>query len=186
MEVNDILEDCLTQRGRQYITKNGHRELLDLHELITELTRYIKQVEGLILPLVNQHPLAPILRTIPTVDPVSTATLLAEIDDIRRFPSAKQLTNYAGLAPGQRSSGERVRHGRITKVGSKYLRHTMVECAMRLRPHHDPRLYAWYERVKSVSSPMKARVALARKLLAIIWYISTHHTPYTPRNHELG
>lgn len=184
--INEILEDCLTKRGRHYITTHGHRELLDLHELITELTRYIKQVETLITPLVEQHPLAHTLRTVPTVGPISTATLVAEIDDIHRFPSAKQLTNYAGLVPGQRSSGERVRHGRITKVGSKYLRHTMVECAMRLRPHHDPRLYAWYERVKSVSSPMKARVALARKLLSIIWYISTNHTPYTPRNHELG
>ncbi len=184
--LNEILEDCLTLRGRQYITTHGHRELLDLHELIAEVTRYIKRTEETMAPLVDQHSLTPILRTVPTVGPISTATLVAEIDDITRFPSAKQLTNYAGLVPGQRSSGERIRHGRITKVGSKYLRHTMVECAMRLRQQHDPRLYAWYERVKSVSSPMKARVALARKLLSIIWYISTHHTPYTPRNHELG
>lgn len=184
--LNEILEDCLTQRGRAYITTHGHRELLDLHELIAELTQYIKQIEVCIKPLVAIHPLTEILRTVPTLGPISIATLVAEIDDIARFPSAKQLTNYAGLVPGQRSSGQRVRHGRITKVGSKYIRYTMVECAMRLRPHHDPRLYAWYERVKTASSPMKARVALARKLLNIIWYISTHRTPYTPRNHAVG
>lgn len=184
--LNEILEDCLTERGRQYITTHGHRELLDLHELITEITQYIKQTEVRIKPLVAAHPLTKILRTVPTMGPISIATLVAEIDDIGRFPSAKQLTNYAGLVPGQRSSGQRIRHGRITKVGSKYIRYTMVECAMRLRAHYDPRLYAWYERVKSVSSPMKARVALARKLLGIIWYISTNHTPYTPRNHAVG
>lgn len=184
--INDILEDCLTERGRLYVEHHKLIELRDLHELIAELTTYIKRIEQTLKPLVAVHPLTPLLSTVPTVGPVSLATLVAEIDDMRRFPGAKQLTNYAGLVPGQRSSGERVRFGRITKVGSKYLRHTMVECAMRLRESHDPALYAWYERVKAVSSPMKARVALARKLLTIMWYLHHNNTPYTPRNHEKG
>ncbi|MCB1742364.1 MAG: IS110 family transposase [Gammaproteobacteria bacterium] len=184
--VNDILEDCLTKRGRQYIEQHNLSELRDLSELITELNTYISRLDRQLTTELKANSLAKLLLTVPTVGPVSVATLVAEIGDFDRFSSAKKLANYAGLVPGQRSSGERLRYGRITKVGSKYLRHTMVECAMRLRVHHDPALHTWYERVKAVSSPMKARVALARKLLTIMWYMAKHHTPYTPRNHETG
>ncbi|HMO78531.1 MAG TPA: IS110 family transposase [Candidatus Paceibacterota bacterium] len=184
--VNDILEDCLTQKGRQYIESHNLLELRDLHELISELTTYIKRLDKQLAIALEHNQLAKLLRTVPVVGPVSVATLVAEVGDFSRFATAKKLTNYAGLVPGQRSSGERLRYGKITKVGSKYLRHTMVECAMRLRSCHDPRLFTWYEQVKTVSSPMKARIALARKLLSIMWYMAKNNTPYTPRNHEIG
>lgn len=183
--VHDILENCLTQSGRRYIESHDLNELRDLHELIAELTTYINRIDKQLAAKLKFNSVATLLSTAPTVGPVSVATIVAEVGDFSRFATAKKLTNYAGLVPGQRSSGERLRYGRITKVGSKYLRHTMVECAMRLRVHHDPVLYAWYERVKAVSSPMKARVALGRKLLSIMWYMTTNNTPYTPRNHEV-
>jgi transposase len=184
--INDILEDCLTEHGRKYMEQHNLTELRDMHEVIAVLTTYIKRLDKELATLMQTNELAQLLRTVPTIGPVSVATIVAEVGDFNRFASAKKLTNYAGLVPGQRSSGERLHYGRITKVGSKYLRHTMVECAMRLRAQHDPVLYNWYERVKAVSSPMKARVALARKLLSIIWYLAKHNTPYTPRNHEIG
>jgi transposase len=184
--VNDILENCLTKQGLQYIKEHNLNELHDHHELITTLTTYIKKLDAQIQLALADNELAKLIQTVPVAGPVTTATVVAEVGDFSRFASAKKLTNYAGLVPGQRSSGERVRHGRITKVGSKYLRHVMVESAMRLRQPQDPLLYRWYEQVKAVSSPMKARVALARKLLSIMWYMHKHNTPYTPRNHELG
>lgn len=184
--INDILEDCLTQRGRKYIEEHDLCELRDHHELIHELTAYIKRLDAQIHAQLKSNPLAQLIQTVPVAGPVTTATIVAEVGDFNRFASAKKLANYAGLVPGQRSSGERFKYGRITKVGSKYLRHVMVESAMRLRPSHDPVLHAWYERVKAVSSPMKARVALARKLLSIMWYMHKNNTPYTPRNHEIG
>ncbi len=184
--INAILEDCLTQRGRKYIEEHNLSELRDHHELIHELTLCIKKLDTQIHTSLKGNPLAQLIQTVPIAGPVTTATVVAEVGDFSRFSSAKKLANYAGLVPGQRSSGERFRYGRITKVGSKYLRHVMVESAMRLRTAHDPVLYAWYERVKAVSSPMKARVALSRKLLSIMWYMVKHNTPYTPRNHEIG
>jgi transposase len=184
--INDILEDCLTQRGRKYIEKHNLLELRDHHELIHSLTAYIKRLDTQIHTRLKDHPLARLIQTVPVAGPVTTATVVAEVGDFNRFASAKKLTNYAGLVPGQRSSGERFHYGRITKVGSKYLRHVMVESAMRLRQAHDPVLYEWYERVKQSHSPMKARVALARKILSIMWYLVKHDTPYTPRNHEIG
>src|SRR5438094_7464851 len=55
------------------------------------------------------------LTTIPGVGPVSAQTLVAAVDRIERFASAKKLVAYAGLVPSVRASGERIAYGRITK-----------------------------------------------------------------------
>ncbi len=56
---------------------------------------------------------------------------MAEIGEIDRFPSSKKLQGYAGLVPSTYSSGDSIRHGRITKQGSRWLRWTMIEIAHR-------------------------------------------------------
>ena len=59
---------------------------------------------------------------------VSALTIMGEIGEISRFASAK-LMGYAGLVPATYSSGDNIRHGRITKTGSKWLRYIMIEVA---------------------------------------------------------
>ena len=48
------------------------------------------------------------LETMPGVGPVCAQTLVAAVDTIDRFATAKKLVAYAGLAPSVRASGERV------------------------------------------------------------------------------
>ena len=98
--------------------------------------------------------------------------------DFSRFKKAKRLASYAGLIPSQRSSAGIAKHGRITKIGSKYLRSALVESAMRFREQHNPALWDFYQRVRKASSPMKARVALARKLACISWYMMKNNEPF--------
>src|ERR1043166_3896377 len=62
------------------------------------------------------------LTTIPGVGPVSAQTLVAVVDRIERFASAKKLVAYAGLVPSVRASGERIAYGRITKQGRAEIR----------------------------------------------------------------
>lgn len=180
---HDIREDCLKQSGKKYIEKHDITELQDLQELCTELSVYIKKIEKDIRVQIPKHPLTTLITSVPTVGLITAGTIIAEVGDFTRFASPKHLASYAGLCPRQRSSGEKTRYGGITKVGSKYLRHVLVESAMRFRMSHDPIMYAWYEQVKKIHSPMKARVALARKILTIIWYMVKTNTPYTPRQH---
>ena len=113
----DILETCLTTTGRQYIEAHDLTELRDLSELISELSQYIKRLESELKVALKDNQLAQLLETAPTMGPISVATVVAEVGDMTRFASAKKLANYAGLVPGQRSSGARLRYGRITKVG---------------------------------------------------------------------
>ncbi len=181
--IHDIREDCLKQSGIRYIKEHGITELEDLQGLCAELTSYIKKLDKAIQTQVQQHSLVTLITSVPTVGLITAGTILAEVGDFNRFKTAKQLASYAGLCPCQRSSGEKVHYGGITKVGSKYLRYVLVEAAMRFRIHHDPVIFAWYEQIKKMHSPMKARVALARKLLTIMWYMAKTNTPYTPRQH---
>ncbi len=66
------------------------------------------------------------LRGIKTLTAV---TLIAEIDDVRRFRSPRALMAYFGLVPTECSSGERQRRGPITKAGNIHARRLLVEAA---------------------------------------------------------
>jgi transposase len=55
---------------------------------------------------------------LPGVGKLMALTLVAEIGDIGRFPTARMLCAWAGLTAQVRNSDRKVRHGRITKQGS--------------------------------------------------------------------
>ena len=100
-------------------------------------------------------------------------------------PIPRNLLPFAGLVPKQRSSGSTTRYGSITHQGSSHLRTALVECAMRIHPKSAPELYAFVERLKPTTGAKKARVALARKLLCIMWSMVVHNHAYDSLHHTL-
>jgi transposase len=99
-------------------------------------------------------------------------TILAAIGDITRFPSAKKLVGYAGLGASVHNSGKTRRSGGITKTGRRELRWALVEAAwsaVRYSPHWK----AEFERLSSRMPANVAIVAIARKLLVVIWHVLT-------------
>lgn len=140
--------------------------------LIDVLTILIKEADKKIEKTVSNHPQAKLLTTIPAISYVSGLTIMAEIGDIDRFPSAKKLQGYAGLVPSTYASGGKVAHGRITKQGSRWLRWTMTEIAQRqLICKRIPGFGWYYQRIKQRKGSGAAAVATARKLLAVVWRI---------------
>jgi transposase len=103
------------------------------------------------------------LQQIPGVGPVLGLMMRAEIGDIRRFPTPGHLASYAGLVPRVEASAGRVRHGRITRRGSPWLRWALVEAAMHGTRRTD-RIGRWGRRLVVRKGALKARVALARTL----------------------
>ena len=57
----------------------------------------------------------------------------------------------------------------------------MVEAALRIRPTHDAQLTEFLDRLKPKCGAKRARVALARKMLTIMWYMVRDHAPYKER-----
>ena len=69
------------------------------------------------------------LRCFRGIDTLSAMLMLAELHDFRRFASAPALMAYLGLVPGENSSGEKHRRGRITRTGNALVRRLLVEMA---------------------------------------------------------
>lgn len=69
------------------------------------------------------------LQAIPGIGLLSAMTLVAEIGDIARFPTARKLCAWAGLTPAMRNSDRKLRHGHITKAGPQAVRHVLGEAA---------------------------------------------------------
>lgn len=153
-------------------------EYASLIDLVKELTLLIKPVDAKVKTIASRHPVASLLMTMPTVGPVTSLTIVAEVGDFGRFSTPRHLASYAGLAPSERSSGTSTRRGHITKIGSRFLRAAIVEAAFRVRPHHDPQLVSFLERLIPVCGKKRARVALGRKMLTIMWHMVKRNTPY--------
>ena len=120
-----------------------------------------------------------LLITIPGISYLSALTIMAEVGEIARFPSAKKLMGYAGIVPSTYASGGTIRHGRITKAGSSWLRYVLIEAA-----HHQLRctkrsgLGDYYNRIKNRKGSKAAAVATARKLCAVIFRVLTDRRPF--------
>jgi transposase len=69
------------------------------------------------------------LRCFRGIDTLTAILMLAELHDVRRFASAPALMAYLGLVPGEDSSGEKHRRGRITRTGNALVRRLLVEVA---------------------------------------------------------
>jgi transposase len=71
------------------------------------------------------------VQALPGVGKVLAAVFVAEIGDVTRFPSARQLTCWAGLTPRHRESDTTVHRGPITKQGSRLVRWAAIEAVQR-------------------------------------------------------
>jgi transposase len=115
-----------------------------------------------------------IIQSIPGIGKKIAATILSEIGEIDRFTHAKKLVAYAGIDPSVYSSGKfTATANRITKRGSKRLRHTLylaVLCG--LRRSGCKRLREFYDKKREEGKPYRvAVVACINKLLHWIYAI---------------
>ena len=69
------------------------------------------------------------MRCFRGIDTLTAMLILAELHDFRRFGSARALMAFLGLVPGEDSSGEKHRRGRITKMGNALVRRILVEAS---------------------------------------------------------
>jgi transposase len=149
--------------GRNYAIR-----LRSLRELIGAYDREVKMLERDI----HQHLKADrgyrAVQAINGVGPTIAAILVAEIGDVRRFPSPAQLCSWAGLTPLHRESDTKTRRGRITKQGSRLLRWALIEGISRY--HGGPVLAAKYRTIAKRRGANKARVAIARQVLTLAYY----------------
>jgi transposase len=79
------------------------------------------------------RPVVEALQAFRGIQAIHAARIVAELGDLSRFPSARQLMAYLGLVPSEHSTGERRRQGSITKAGNSSARRALVEAAWAYR-----------------------------------------------------
>lgn len=156
------------------VTRETIRECLKVIALLDDLVAEVDQRTG---RCVEGNPTVALLQTIPGIGPIRSAVIYGEIGDIARFRSAKALASYTGLTPTVRSSGESIWTGGITHLGSRPLRHALVEAAIDAI-RKSPALRRMYCRILYRSNIQKARVAVARKLAIIIYAVLNRDEPF--------
>jgi transposase len=144
------LGKLLLRRGLHYAGRNwtrAHRQWIDRLEwahaaeraVVDDYLLAIDHTEARLIELdarlgdvAERDPYrAPVgwLRCFRGIDTLTAMLILAELHDFRRFASAPALMAYLGLVPGEDSSGEKHRRGRITRTGNALVRRLLVETA---------------------------------------------------------
>ena len=159
----------------------GIRDSLVL--VFENVVRYLEQeksVEAQVKELTKNDERVARLQTIPGVGIITTLMMIAVIDDIGRFPSAKEFASYLGLIPSVHASANIRMMGAITRSGSEMLRRYLVHGArawMRYSPKSD-RNRIWAEKVKERRGMNKATVALAHRMARICFAVLRDGSEY--------
>jgi transposase len=176
---NEDIANLFTAAGQKHLAKVAlsaadRFAVRQLQQQLELFERHLSEVEHELREFGRHAPAAEcearaVLDTMPQIGPVTIDVVLSELGDWRRFRSAKRVVAYAGLVPGVRESGDRRHDLHITKEGSRLLRWALVEAAWRLVG----RLARWrtlFERLqKRTGSKKKAIVAVARRLLCVMF-----------------
>lgn len=192
-----------TRAHRQWITtlswtQAAEQSVVDDYLLAIDQTQArLEALDTEITTLAGREPYCtPVgwLRCFRGIDTLAAMIILAELHDFRRFASPRALMAYLGLVPGEDSSGEKHRRGRITRAGNALVRRVLVEAAWhhRHRPAIGPalarrrkdqpapvvaiadkaqqRLCRRFRKMAGEHKPQpKIAVAIARELAGFVW-----------------
>jgi transposase len=147
--IENLVRDGLLERLAHY-----RRQLTIIDEHLGQHWRYFPQVE--------------VLTNIHGIGLFSALLIVAELGEVERFRTAKQVGAYSGLTARVHQSGGHCHQGSITRQGSPWLRWILVQAAMKA-VCEDAALKNFYTRVRKRASAKIARVAVARKLAEICW-----------------
>ncbi|MCP3684921.1 MAG: IS110 family transposase [bacterium] len=176
------LSDLFGKAGKNWLNSviipQKDRLLLDqLLDTLDHLNNIIKESDTTIQSLLRDDSTAQCLATVPGIGPFLAVLISTEIDGIERFASAKKLASYTGLIPSTYASGGKISHGRITKQGNKWLRWALVEAAITAKKHN-AQLNGFHTRLFKRLGKKKANVALARRLVTIIYSMLRDKRPF--------
>lgn len=149
-----------------------------IHAHIETLQREIIDIDRYLLAAMQPYAWAhQLLQTIPGVDEIAAALILIEIgDDMARFGCAERLACWAALSPGNNESAGKRKSGR-TRHGNSIIRFILCECANAARMTKST-LASKYRSLMARKSHKKAIVAVAHKMIRLIFLMLSRRQPY--------
>lgn len=152
-----------------------------LLRVIDSLCAEIAIADATLEAMANENEVAQRLMSVPGVGPKTAMAFIAIVDEPERFRTAGALESYTGLTAGERSSSDRVRRTGITKAGSSMLRGLLTQASLTLRrTRPNDACVQWAAQVMARRGKQIATIALARKLVRILFAIWRNETTYQP------
>jgi transposase len=170
------LKEVPLSDAERFVIKQLWSQYEDLQAQLLALTKKLKAFAA--KAPAREAAARAILKTAPGVGFVTAEVVLSELGDVSRFKNAKAVCAYAGLVPVvKQSGGKRSKDLCISKQGSGLLRWALVESAWRL-VRTSPRWSGFFSRLKKRCGSKRAIVAVARKLLCVLYAMLKTSTPY--------
>lgn len=170
------LEGSFTEHHGLLVKLNP--ELID--QINSQITQLDQRCEDLLEPMRKE---AEQLESIPGVGPRAARIIISEIGtDMSRFGSATRLSSWAGLCPGNNESAGKRKSGKPRK-GNRHLRRVLTECSWATRKT-DSFLGSTFQRLQKRIGGKKAAVAVAHKILVIVYHLLNEDTIYDDARYD--
>ncbi|MFD5025089.1 IS110 family transposase [Streptomyces sp. NPDC058373] len=148
-----------------------------LAESVAVLLKRREVLETRIAALLETHPLAKVLTSMPGVAVRTGARILAEVGDASAFPTAAHLASYAGLTPTTRRSGTSIRGEGPPHGGNKILKRALFLASFAALSSPESRAY--YDRKRAENKRHNAAlICLTRRRVDVLHAMLKHRTLY--------
>lgn len=195
-----LCEQAFEHPAQHLVVAEYRQAIMDAETRLERVTRQVVEA----VPSWSMAPVIAAYQALRGVAVLTAVTFVAEIGDVRRFDSPRQLMAYLGLVPSENSTGERVRRGGITKAGNGRARRVLIEDAWtyrfraRLSRHLEERQAGLPKAVREIAWKAQTRlcgryrklmakgkrqtvvtVAIAREMAGFLWAIGREVEPRT-------
>jgi transposase len=173
-----FLRDILLPEKERFLVEQLLKTMDTLQIIKQDLRMYIQSID------IHSEDLD-LLKTTPGFGgEVLSFVAVSEIDTIYRFSNIRRFIAYAGLAPRDRSSGEKVRKGHLRSDSNHYLQWAFIE-AVPGAILKDRSLRLYYQQLKKTKKSSVARVIVARLLAKRVYHMLKERKTYCALSREL-
>ncbi|WP_328853232.1 IS110 family transposase [Micromonospora globbae] len=179
-----LVEQIMTALDEQTVmvpgTTAAETILPRLADSLRDVLQQRDQVAAEVERMLDAHPLASVLTSMPGIGVRTAARILLEVGDGTAFATPGHLAAYAGLAPVTRRSGSSIRGEHPPRGGNKQLKRAFFLAAFAALA--DPINRAYYDRKRAEGKRHNAAlICLARRRCDVLFAMLRHKTPYQPR-----
>jgi transposase len=183
------LQDTRQQQVNRLEVTKAKGVVSSLRKIVASLEREIARTEKQIKEHINNHPdlkqQCALLASIPGVGERTAAKLLAEIENLSQYKSAREVAAYAGVTPKNHRSGTIRGRTRLSKIGNARVRKALFMPAL-VASKHNPIVRAFAQRL-AVKGKNKMAIlgAAMRKLIHIVFGVLKTGKPFDPEHERL-
>uniref|UniRef100_UPI003F498173 IS110 family transposase n=1 Tax=Amycolatopsis sp. CA-096443 TaxID=3239919 RepID=UPI003F498173 len=178
-----LVDAIMTALGEQTVTVPGTAAadlvLPRLADSLKTVLQQRKDIAGQVEGILDAHPLAEVLTSMPGIGVRTAARILLEIGDASHFASSAHLAAYAGIAPVTRASGTSIKGEHPARTGNRALKRAFFLAAF--ASLSDPVSRAYYDRKRAEGKKHNAAlICLARRRCDVLFAMLRNHTHYQP------